>query len=108
MLLLDALPPMSKPALAFVDAGLLTILLFPAFFWFLFRPLRQTIRGLQLAESEVQRYSRFFNPDYPLGRKMMARQVARQIRARPELANIRIIAMTASALAEDKACNMAT
>ena len=54
MLLLHVLPPMSKMASVLLDATLLSALLFPVFYFLVFRPLLQNIIERKQAEDELR------------------------------------------------------
>ncbi|MBI4937074.1 MAG: PAS domain S-box protein [Nitrosomonadales bacterium] len=54
MFLLAALPPMPKLASVLLDAALLSALLFPIFYFLVFRPLLQNITERRQAEDELR------------------------------------------------------
>jgi PAS domain S-box-containing protein len=51
---LDWLPPMSKTVGALADAALLSTLLFPIFYYLIFRPLTQNIAERKLVEADLR------------------------------------------------------
>lgn len=54
MLVVDTFPPMPKFATVLLDATFLSILLFPIFYFLVFRPLLQNITNLKRAEEELR------------------------------------------------------
>lgn len=54
MLLLDVLPPMPKAASVLLDATFLSALIFPVFYFLVFRPLLQNIAERKQAEDELR------------------------------------------------------
>lgn len=54
MLVVDTFPPMPKLATVLLDAAFLSLLLFPIFYFLVFRPLLQNITSLKKAEEELR------------------------------------------------------
>ena len=54
MNVLDWLPPIPKTAGALIDAALLSTLLFPIFYYLIFRPLIQNIAERKLVEADLR------------------------------------------------------
>ena len=66
MLLLDMLPAMSNMASHLLDSTLLSILLFPIFYFFVFRPLLRNISELRQAKDELRVASVAFDVKEPI------------------------------------------
>ncbi|HEX5338166.1 MAG TPA: PAS domain-containing protein [Gallionella sp.] len=66
MLLLDMLPAMSNLAIHLLDSTLLSILLFPIFYFFVFRPLLRNISELSHAKDELRVASVAFDVKEPI------------------------------------------
>ena len=66
MFTMDKLPPMPKMAVFMLDAALLTLLTFPVFYFFVFRPLVQNITELQQAKDDLRTISVAFESKDPI------------------------------------------
>jgi PAS domain S-box-containing protein len=66
MLFLDILPPMPKTATFLLDSTLLATLIFPIFYFLVFRPLLQNITELRQAEDNLRTASVAFESKEPI------------------------------------------
>ena len=66
MFLLDTLPPMPKVADYLLDATLMTVLIFPVFYFLVFRPMSQNIAELRRAEEDLRTVSIAFESKDPI------------------------------------------
>jgi len=66
MIFLDMLPPMPKMAIFLLDAALLSTLIFPVFYFLVFRPLLQNITELKQAEDNLRTASVAFESKDPI------------------------------------------
>jgi PAS domain S-box-containing protein len=63
---LDMLPPMPKMAAFLLDATLLSVLIFPIFYFLVFRPMSQNITELRQAEESLRTVSVAFESKDPI------------------------------------------
>ena len=66
LFLLDMLPPMRKEAAFLLDATLLAVLLFPLFYFLVYRPMSQAITELEEAEKHLRAVSAAFESKEPI------------------------------------------
>lgn len=66
MFFLDMLPPMPKMAIFLLDSTLLSTLIFPIFYFLVFRPLLQNITELRQAEDNLRTVSVAFESKDPI------------------------------------------
>ena len=66
MLFIDMLPPMSKISSLLLDSALLSTLIFPIFYFLVFRPLLQNITDLKQAEDNLRTASVAFESKDPI------------------------------------------
>ncbi len=66
MFFLDMLPPIPKIATFLLDSAVLSMLIFPIFYFFVFRPLLQNIIDLRQAEEDLRTTSVAFESKDPI------------------------------------------
>lgn len=66
MLVMDMLPPMSKMSTVLLDSVLLSTLIFPIFYFLVFRPLLQNITELRQAKDDLRTTSVAFDSKDPI------------------------------------------
>jgi len=66
LILMDMLPPMPKAAEFLLDATLLSVLIFPVFYFFVFRPMSQNFNELRQAEENLRTVSVAFESKDPI------------------------------------------
>ena len=66
LFLLDMLPPMRKEAVFVLDATLLAALLFPLFYFLVYRPMSQAIADLEQSEAHLRAVSAAFESKEPI------------------------------------------
>lgn len=66
LFLLDMLPPMSKVANYLLDATLMAVLIFPVFYFLVFRPMSRNIAELRQAEENLRTISVAFESKDPI------------------------------------------
>ena len=66
LFLLDMLPPMRKEAVFLLDATLLAALLFPLFYFLVYRPMSQAIAELEETEKHLRAVSAAFESKEPI------------------------------------------
>ena len=66
MMLVDLLPPLPKAPIFLLDAMLLSVLIFPVFYFLVFRPLVQNIAELKHAEEDLRMVSVAFESKDPI------------------------------------------
>ena len=64
--LLDMLPPMPKAAEFLLDATLLSVLIFPIFYFLVYRPMARYIAEIRLAQENLRTLSVAFNSKEPI------------------------------------------
>lgn len=85
MWLLEFFPPMPKMATFLLDATLLSALIFPIFYFLVFRPLCQNIAKLQRVEDELRTISVVFDSKDPI---LITDSLANILRANKMFLNI--------------------
>lgn len=85
MLLLDCFPPLPKRVSFLLDATLLSALIFPVFYFLVFRPLCRNIAQLQRVEDELRTISVVFDSKDPI---LITDSLANILRANKMFLNI--------------------